>query len=541
MNQKVRNILLSLPVWLMALLVFIPLSVIFFSWLQPQTEVWQHLIETQLRYLLTNTFILFVGVGFWTLVLGVSLAWFVATCEFPGRRWLEWALILPLAMPAYVFAFVMLGLMDFSGPVQTLYREWFGAKAHFPYMRGTFGILFVMTSVLYPYVYMLARSAFMHQGRSALDNARILGLSSGQSFFRVALPMARPAIAAGLSLALMETLADFGAVSIFNFDTFTTAIYKSWFGLFNIAAAAQLASLLLLFVGVALFAEQNIRRGKVHQQPVQHQRYTLTKGKAWSLTAYCFLMVLIAFIIPVVQLIVWIVQLDTVWWDDRFISLIKNTLSVGIVAALIIVSIALLVVFGRRLMGQKQNSVFLRIASMGYAFPGTVLAVGVMIPLAYFDREIWLPIAQFFGLESEQLLLGSMAGLFIAYLVRFFSVALGPVSTSLERIKPVYQNISQTLGVSQWHLVRRVYVPLMSSGILTALLLVLVDIMKEMPATLLLRPFGADTLAVRIYELTSEGEWEQAALPALVLVSLSIIPVVLMVRRSGLSVRTKNH
>jgi len=538
-SRRTTRVLLSLPVWLMAIIVLIPIGVIVLSWLHPQTEVWQHLIETQLGFLLKNTIILFVGVGVWTLVFGVSLAWFVAMCEFPGRRWLEWALILPLAMPAYVFAFVMLGLMDYSGPVQTLYREWFGAKAYFPYMRGTFGILFVMTSVLYPYVYMLARSAFIHQGRSALDNARLLGLSPWASFFRVALPMARPAIAAGLSLALMETLADFGAVSIFNFDTFTTAIYKSWFGLFNITAAAQLASLLLLFVALALFTEQHFRRGKVHQNPLQHQRYQLSKTKAWATTLYCSTVVLLAFVIPVMQLIVWIVDAENLVWDQRFSELIKNTLVIGFSAAMIIVCVGLLVVFGRRLLGYRQNSGLLRIASMGYAFPGTVLAVGVMIPFAYIDRELGQPITRWLGVENDHVLLGSMTGLLLAYLIRFFSVALGPLSTSMERIKPVYQHISQTLGANQWSLVKRVYVPLMSSGILTALLLVLVDVMKEMPATLLLRPFGSETLAIRIYELTSEGEWEQAALPALVLVSLSILPVIIMIRRSGIRLRDK--
>ena len=539
-SNKLSRYLWSLPVWLMAFIVMVPIAVIFFSWLHPEVEIWQHLIETQLSYLIKNTLILFVGVGVWTLLLGVSLAWLVAMCEFPGRRWLEWALILPLAMPAYVFAFVMLGVMDYSGPIQTLYRQIFGVDAYFPYMRGTFGILFVMTSVLYPYVYLLARSAFINQGRSVLDNARLLGLNSWASFFRVALPMARPAIAAGVALALMETLADFGAVSIFNFDTFTTAVYKSWFGFFNLTAAAQLASLLLLFIGLGLYAEQHFRRGKVHQNPYRHQRYLLEGGRAWSAAAYCFIVVFLTFVVPIIQLLVWVFELDTVPWGGRFFELIWNTLSIGFSAALIIVGIALLVVFGRRLLKLKQNSPWLRVASMGYAFPGTILAVGVMIPFAFIDRNLWAPIAQFFHLESEQLLLGSMAGLLIAYLIRFFSVALGPVSTSLERIRPVYQDISQTLGVTQWSLIKRVYIPMMSSGILTALLLVLVDVMKEMPATLLLRPFGSETLAVRIYEMTSEGEWEKAALPALVLVALSILPVVIMIRRTGIHVN-KSH
>ena len=528
----------SLPLWLMAALVLIPIAVIFFSWGDPQTDIWQHFIETQLFDLLKNTLILFVGVGIWVSILGVSLAWLVAMCEFPGRRWLEWALMLPLAMPAYVFAFVFLGLTDYSGPLQTWYRQLFGADAFFPDMRGAFGVLLAMSSVLYPYVYMLARSAFINQGHSAINNARLLGMNTWSSFFRVALPIARPAIVAGVALALMEALADFGAVSIFNFNTFTTAIYKSWFGLFNLTAAAQLASLLLLFVGLALYLEQCLRgKGRVCQHSHDLQRFCLRGLKAWSVFGYCFTVVSIAFIIPVLKLIFWVVELGWDDFDQRFISLIGHTVILASAAAIIIVLWSLLAAYGRRAAGHERALVIQRVAVLGYAFPGTVLAVGIMIPLAYFDRQIWSPIAAYFQWHSPQILLGSLTALLLAYTIRFFSVAFGPVSTALERIKPVYEEVSQTLGASRWSLLRRLYVPMMSTSIVTALLLVLVDVMKEMPATLLLRPFGWDTLAVRIYEMTSEGEWERAALPALVLVVLSMFPVILMIRHSRLIVR----
>ncbi len=528
----------SLPLWLMAFLVLIPIAVIFFSWSDPQIDVWQHFIETQLSDLLINTLTLFVGVGIWVSILGVSLAWLIAMCEFPGRRWLEWALMLPLAMPAYVFAFVFLGLVDYSGPLQTWYRRLFGADMFFPDMRGAFGVLLVMSSVLYPYVYMLARSAFINQGHSAINNARLLGMSAWGSFFRVALPIARPAIVAGVALALMEALADFGAVSIFNFDTFTTAIYKSWFGLFNLTAAAQLASLLLLFVGLALYLEQCLRgKGRVCQHSHDLQRFRLYGLKAWSVFGYCFIVVSIAFIVPVLKLIFWVVDFGWNNFDKRFISLIGHTVILATAAALIIVLWSLFAAYGRRTTGYERAPVVQRLALLGYAFPGTVLAVGVMIPLAYFDRQIWSPIAAYFQWHSPQILLGSLTALLLAYTIRFFSVAFGPVSTALERIKPVYEEVSQTLGASRWSLLRRLYTPMMSTSIITALLLVLVDVMKEMPATLLLRPFGWDTLAVRIYEMTSEGEWERAALPALVLVVLSMFPVILMIRHSRLIVR----
>lgn len=517
----------------MAALVSMPIAVVFLSWSNPQTEVWHHLIDTQLFDLLTNTVTLVIGVGIWVLILGVSLAWLVAMCDFPGRRWLEWALVLPLAMPAYVYAFVFLGLVDYSGPLQTGYRQLFGEHAYFPYMRGTFGVLLVMSTVLYPYVYMLARSAFINQGHSAINAARLLGLGPWSSFLRVALPIARPAIVAGVTLALMETLADFGAVSIFNFDTLTTAIYKSWFGLFNLAAAAQLASLLLLFVGLALYSEQRLRgRGKVCQHSHNLQRFQLVGISAWSASGYCIAMVSIAFIIPVFKLISWVLQLGWQDFNQRFIDLVGHTVMLGALSAFTIVLLALLATYGRRLIGHQQTSIAQRIAIMGYAFPGTVLAVGIMIPFAYFDRRIWLPVAEYFQWPASQLLLGSLAALLLAYIIRFFSVAFGPIHAALERIKPVYQAASQTLGVSRWPLLRRLYIPMMSTSILTAFLLVLVDVMKEMPATLLLRPFGWDTLAVRIYEMTSEGEWERAALPALVLVIISIFPVIMMIRHS---------
>jgi iron(III) transport system permease protein len=500
--------------------------------------VWQHLIETQLFDLLTNTLILFVGVGIWVLILGVSLAWLAAMCEFPGRRWFEWALMLPLAMPAYVFAFVFLGFIDYSGPLQTWYRQLFGENAFFPHMRGAFGVLLAMSAVLYPYVYMLARSAFISQGHTAINTARLLGLSPWGSFFRVVLPISRPAIAAGVALALMEALADFGVVSIFNFDTFTTAIYKSWFGLFNMTAAAQLASLLLLFVGLALYMEQRLRRkGKVCQYGHDLQRFHLHGLRAWGAFGYCFAVVLIAFIIPVSKLVFWVFELGWQDFDSRFISLIGHTLILAASAAFVIVSLALLATYGQRIVGREKSSVIQRIALLGYAFPGTVLAVGIMIPFAYFDRQIWTPIAEYFQWHSSQFLLGSLAALLVAYIIRFFSVGFGPVSTALERIKPVYQEVSQTLGVNRWPLLRRLYIPMMSTSIFTAILLALVDIMKEMPATLLLRPFGWDTLAVRIYEMTSEGEWERAALPALVLVILSLFPVMLIIRYSRFIVR----
>lgn len=529
-----RGSLWQLPVWFMAALVCLPIAVIAFSWNTSQADVWQHLVATDLPRLLENTLILMVGVGLAVTTVGVSLAWLTAVCEFPGRRWLDWALLLPLAIPTYVVAFVALGLMSYAGPVLSLWRELFGAKSWYPDIRHPLGVVLVMSAVLYPYVYMLARSAFLSQGRSLIDAARLLGLGPWGSFWRVALPMARPAIVAGMALALMEALADFGAVAVFNYDTFTTAIYKSWFGFYSLEAAAQLASLLLLFVAGALVAEQRVRgAGKLHQNPRRNRhRVKLRKPAAWLATGYCSLVFVAAFCVPVVQLVVWIFELPVLNLDAHFWRLVRHTFTLGITAAVLVAVLALLVSFAQRLGGGRTMAGAVRLSSLGYALPGSVLAVGIMIAFAALDRELLRPLAQWVGWDVKQLLLGSVTALILAYVIRFFSVGFGPVQSSLERIRPHYQEVAHTLGLSQWQVLRRVYLPLLTPGLLTALVLVLVDAMKEMPATLLMRPFGWDTLAVRIYEMTSEGQWERAALPALTLVLVSIVPVVLIVHRS---------
>ena len=523
----------------MVALVLMPVSVIVFSWTQGQVDIWQHLIQTQLGRLLKNTLVLFLGVGSWTLVLGVSLAWLTSVCEFPGRRWLDWALMLPLAIPTYVVAFVFLALTDYAGPLQSLWRDWLGPETPFLPVRGSLGVVFVMTAVLYPYVYMLARSTFIAQGRSLMDAARLLGESPWGSFWRVALPMARPAIAVGVSLALMETLADFGAVAVFNYDTFTTAIYKAWFGFFSLTAAAQLASLLLLFVALALYAEQKGRgQSRFHQTPKhQQERFVLKGFRAWAASGYCLAVFCLAFLVPVSQLVLWAWAEGASALDSRYWQLVQRTFVLGGAAALATTFLALLVAYGQRLLGKREMTGAVRLASLGYALPGSVLAVGIMIAFAFVDRELINRLQNWFGVPQQQLLVGSLLALILAYTIRFFSVAMGPVQATLTRIRPSYQEAAHSLGASQWQVLRRVYLPLLTPGLLTALLLVLVDTMKELPATLLLRPFGWDTLAVRIYELTGEGQWRRAALPALTLVTLSIAPVVLMVRGSRISTK----
>lgn len=520
-----------------AALVLMPLLVLALSWSSLDTSIWRHLLETQMLRLLGNTLVLSVGVVAGVVLLGVSLAWLTSLCEFPGRRWLDWALMLPFAVPAYVLAFVMIGLLDFAGPLQSLLRSWLGNDFRMFSIRSTGGVIFVLVLVFYPYVYMLARGAFLAQGRGLMEAARILGHSPWHAFWRVALPMARPAIGAGAALAVMETLADFGAVSVFNYDTFTTAIYKTWYGFYSLQTATQLASLLLLFVLLALYAErraQGSRRFPGVDKPRQGALFRLRGARGWLATGYCLLVLAIAFVIPLLQLFYWLLTSDRNDFDDRYWSLIRNTLSLGAIAAFLTVSVALLMVLARRLQPMRRVRSAVALANLGYALPGSVLAVGIMFAFSFADNQLLVPLQGWFGVEEPRpWLLGSLFALLLAYLIRFMAVASGPIDTSLARIRPALPEAAHSLGHSGFSVFWRVYLPLLVPGLLSAGLLVFVDVLKEMPATLLMRPFGWDTLAVRIHSLTAEGDWPRAALPAITLVATGLLPVIILIRRSA--------
>ncbi|MBF0284291.1 MAG: iron ABC transporter permease [Magnetococcales bacterium] len=527
----------ALPAWGLALLSALPLLVILGSWINPAPEVWSHLMATRLPEVVANTVWMLLGVGVGVLLLGVGLAALVALCDFPGRRFFDWALVLPLAIPAYVLAFTLLGFTDHGGPLRTLLTHQFGPKGYwFPNVRSTGGVCLVLTLVFYPYVYLLARSAFLSQGRQLLEASRVLGLGPWGAFFHAALPMARPAIAAGTALALMESLADFGAVAVFNYDTFTTAIYKAWFGLFNLQAAAQLASLLLLFVAAAMTLERSTR-GKTRYFSGQRSSgpppLPLRGGWGWLATTGAGLVFLLAFALPVGQLLAWTADALAHDLDARYFALLLHTLTLGGLAALFTLSGAVILAMARRQgagarRGRWIASLAVRLATLGYALPGSVLAVGVMLVVVGVDKTL----SEALGI-SGRVLGGGIAGLLFAYGVRFLAVAFGPVESGLERIRPSLEEAARGLGASGGEMLRRVVLPILRPSLLTAALLTLVEVMKEMPATLLLRPFGWETLAVRIFEMTSEGEWERAALPAITLVLVGMGPVILLVRKSA--------
>ena len=521
----------------LAVIVVLPLLVVFSGWMSAGNDIWQHLASTVLAELLKNTVILLLGVGIGVTVLGVGLAWLTSMCDFPGRKIFDWALMLPLAVPAYVIAFVALGLLDFTGPVQTSLRDVFGVgNMWFPPIRSAGGVIAVMVLVLYPYVYMLARASFMTQGNGTMEAARSLGLNAWGAFFHISLPTARPAIVAGLSLALMETLADFGTVAIFNYDTFTTAIYKAWFGLFNLQAASQLASFLLIVVVVALTAERHMRgRAQYHEatRASRIHRYQLNAWRRWAATLSASLVLILAFIVPLTQLALWAWEVAREDLDRRYLSLLYHTLMLGGMAAVLTVAGAMVLAFSKRHQSDTIVRAAVNIATLGYALPGSVLAVGIMLAFTSLDNiaQTLLVVA---GLEiSGQLFAGTVFALVLAYVIRFLAVAFGPIDSGLGRIRASLVDASRSLGASSLATLWRVYLPLLRPGLFSAALLVLVDVMKEMPATMLLRPFGWDTLAVRIYEMTSEGEWERAALPAITLILVGLIPVIVLVKRSA--------
>lgn len=513
----------------------IPIGVILCSIFQPEREIWQHLSENVLPSLLLNTFLLSSGVLLCTAILGVSLGWLTGACSFPGRAFFSWALTLPMAIPAYVMAFIFVGFMDFSGPMQTLLRTQPGWEKTFIEVRTTPFVVLVLSLTLYPYVYLLSRSAFLSQGRALMEAARTLGVGPWLGFWRVALPMARPWIASGLALVLMETLADFGAVSIFNYNTFTTAIYKAWFGLFSLKAAAQLASVLVMLALVLVLLEALSRsrmRYSAGSKSSVHRRLELQGIKAVTASLYCSLIVVVAFVLPVVQLLIWGIKATdiaqvTIYWQQT-----GRTLLLGSGAALVTGVAALVLVYVKRRSPGPLNLILCKISIIGYALPGTVLAVGIFLPVAWLDGHLQTLIGWLSGGSSGQIFQGTVLVMLMAYMVRFLAAAFGPIDSAMAGIGSTLDEAAAIAGYKGWRLLWAIHLPILRKGMLTALILVLVDVVKEMPITLMTRPFGWDTLAVKIFEFTSEGEWEQAALPGLYLVAASIVPVILLIRQT---------
>ncbi|HET8575485.1 MAG TPA: iron ABC transporter permease, partial [Methylomirabilota bacterium] len=435
-----------------ALVVATPILVVVSSLLTPSLDVWSHLWQTQLLELIWNTLTLIVGVGSGVALLGTGLAWLTTMYRFPGRAAFEWLLILPLAVPAYVIGFVFRGLFDYTGPMQTGLRRVLGPGIWFPDIASTGGVVLVMTLVFYPYVYLLARTAFLEQSETTLEAARALGARRTAVFWRVALPLARPSIAAGLSLAVMEALADFGTVAIYGYNTFTVAIYRVWFGLFNRQAATELASLLLLFTGT-VYAIERSWRGRARFYQTERKAHPpaptmLTGWRAWAASGAAGAVVGAAFLLPVGQLLVWsVTTFRGSDFDNRYPEFALNTLTIAATTAMIAVGAAIVVAYGLRLSRSWVVAACGRIATMGYALPGSVIAVGVLVPLAFLDR-VWNDLVRaVWGWDGGLLFTGSMAGLVFAYLARFLALGVHTVEASLVKVTPSMDMAGRSLGL----------------------------------------------------------------------------------------------
>ncbi len=512
---------------LISLFMLIPILVVLLSWTQPVADIWIHMREYVLPQVLKNTAILLFMVTVISGVIGTSLAWVTSMYRFPGQRFFSWALMLPLAIPAYVFAFVTVGIVDFSGPLQTALRD-LGISTAIPSVRNVWGAGLVLSLAFYPYVYLLARQAFLSQGRRAIEAGQMLGLSRSRIFFRLALPQALPWVIGGLLLASMETLADFGAVSVFNVDTFTTAIYKAWFGFFSLTTAAQLAALLIGVIFIVVLFEQywQARRGNAVTQG-SNRRFDASTPAKIAMTLLCAVVFLIAFLVPFLQLVYWTAINFRQDFDARYIGFVTNSLIIASMTTFFIAFLAIIIAWVKRQYPDKTTKLLTTLANLGYVVPGTVLAVGVFIPIAWVDNQL---IA--FGITSHQVLSGSVVVMLLALSTRFMTVSFQPVDRQLQRLTVNQEAAAKLLSDSPFQRWRQVVLPVLSPGVLTALLMGFVEVMKEMPITLMTRRQGWDTLAVRVFEMTSEGMWGRAALPSLLIVLVGLLPVWILLRQS---------
>ncbi len=520
-----------------AALFVLPVATVLANLFASSEGTWAHLAATVLPRYVANTAWLVLGVGLAVPVIGAGTAWLVTMFRFPGRRLFEWALILPLAVPAYVMAYTYTDFLQFTGPVQGLLRAltgWEAGDYWFPEIRSLQGAIVMLTFVLYPYTHLLCRAAFLEQSVCALEVSRTLGCGLAGSFFRVALPLARPAIAAGTALALMETLADYGTVSFFGVPTFTTGIIRAWISLGDRVAAAQLASALLGLVFLVLVIERWSRgRARYHHTTGRYRAlptYRLRGTRAALAATACAVPLIIGFLLPAAILLKMAIEAGDEQFGFRFFGLALNSFTLAGLTAVLAVVLASVMAYGARLKPSRLSIISNRLVGLGYAVPGAVIAVGALIPLAFLDNAFDAFMRARFGLSTGLLLTGTVAALVYAYLVRFLSVSLNTVDSSLAKIRPTMDDAARSLGQSPAGTLVRVHAPLMWGSMLTAALLVFVDVMKELPATLVMRPFNFDTLAVQAFNLASDERLTEAATASLVIVAVGVVPVILLSR-----------
>lgn len=518
-----------------AALLALPVVTVLLNVFELGQGTWQHLADTVLASYIHNTLGLALGVAAGVIVIGVATAWLTAVCDFPGRRFFEWALILPMAVPAYIMAYAYTDFFQFSGPFQTWLREamgWGPREYWFPDVRSLGGAIAMLALVLYPYVYLLSRAAFLEQSAAMLEVGRSFGYGAWGSFFRIALPLARPGIVAGTALALMETLADFGTVAYFGIPTFTTGIYRTWFSLGDRVAAAQLSAILLGFVAAVLLLERWTRgRAGYHSQAPRKridQYYRLRGIRAAAAVLTCAAPIVLGFALPGAILLNLALTSGDAQFGARYVQLTLNTTMLAGVTALLGVLIALVHAYGARVTGSMWVINANRVAGLGYALPGIVIAVGVLIPVTRLDHALDMWMRDAFGIGTGLLFTGSIAALVYAYLVRFFSVALQTVDAGLTKVTRSMDEAARSLGLGSATVLTRVHAPLMWRSVFTAALLVFVEVAKELPATFVMRPFNFDTLAVQAFNLASDERLAEASTAALTILAVGVLPLIIL-------------
>lgn len=530
---------LTLGALVIAVLIAMPVISVFSNVFVGGTSgTWGHLADTVLPEFIRNTVILCIGVGLGVSSIGIATAWLTTMLDFPGRRFFQWALVLPLAVPAYVMAYVYTDFLQFVGPVQGWLRETFGWRAGeywFPDVRTVGGAVAMFMFVLYPYVYLLARTAFLERAGGMLEAGRSLGLGPWRCFFKVSLPLARPALVAGSALALMETLADFGTVAYFGVQTFTTGIYRAWFSLGDRIAAAQLSAALLAFVVIVLVLEHasrgRARFNNTSRQQREPVRIRLSPVAGLVAALACFMPLLLGFLLPAGLLLDMAFNEGDAQFGGRFVDLARNSFVLASVTAVLAVALAVILAYAARLARSRLPPALNRVVGLGYAVPGSVIAVGVLIPVTRLDAYLGSLWQEVFGVNPGLILTGGIAALVYAYLSRFLAVALHTVDSSLGKITLSMDDASRCLGLGTWGTLRRVHVPILRGSLLTAGLLVFVDVMKELPATLVIRPFNFDTLATQAHTLASDERLAEASTAALTIVAVGLLPMFVISRQ----------
>ena len=534
MIQKLIDNKNTVLLFLIILLVVIPIMTVMSFIFQPSTELWGHLSENLLIDYLLNTGMIVISVALLTIVIGVSCAWLVTNFTFPGVNIFKWLLVMPIAIPTYVSAYIYAGLFEPSGMIFDSVENYLGlGKELYDLieLRNIYGVIFILSICLYPYVYLLSYSSFKEQSYCAIEVGKSLGLSDKELFSRVSIPLARPGIIAGVSLVVMESLAEFGTMDYYGVRTFTTGIYRTWFAFGDETSALHLASILLTFVFIIIIIEK-FSRGK--------SQYVNTSQKSKKIKArdlngiygiyaclWCLLFTLLGFILPVIQLLFWLSETYSYIFEDYYIQVIKNTVSIATIASIIIVLISIYSSYINRATDNLYIKSSLKIFTLGYSIPGVVIAVGIIIPLTMVDNFQ----ARIFG-SPLYYLSGSFFALVLCYLVRFSTISYNATESGLGKIKKNIDLTVQSFGLSNFSILKKVHMPIMKTTLITSFILVFVDIVKELPATLILRPFNFDTLAINIYELASSEQLSYIASPSLILILISLIPVILLIRKN---------